>query len=169
MRTVRAFGKELSEVNKYTEKTDQVFSLARKEAVLRAGFFGVVSVCQVSKMYTAQYHKSPICLKGPHSCVLYETLYPQTLDSDKEELLPKNSLHGKLVRSCYRNCYNGRIPFPEWTHVHGCCKYRIDQNMEITVWTIRKTKLNRFGIDLVSSDYTNSQEQNSSTLLTWTG
>lgn len=48
MRTVRAFGKELSEVNTYTEKTDQVFSLARKEAVLRAGFFGVVSMCQVS-------------------------------------------------------------------------------------------------------------------------
>lgn len=44
MRTVRAFGKELSEVNKYTQKTDQVFSLAKKEAVVRAGFFGVVSV-----------------------------------------------------------------------------------------------------------------------------
>ncbi|KAF3832488.1 hypothetical protein F7725_026153 [Dissostichus mawsoni] len=38
MRTVRAFGKELSEVNTYTEKTDQVLKLARKEAVLRAGF-----------------------------------------------------------------------------------------------------------------------------------
>lgn len=44
MRTVRAFGKELSEVNKYTQKTDQVFSLAKKEAVARAGFFGVVSL-----------------------------------------------------------------------------------------------------------------------------
>lgn len=43
MRTVRAFGKELSEVNKYTQKTDLVFSLAKKEAVVRAGFFGVVS------------------------------------------------------------------------------------------------------------------------------
>lgn len=43
MRTVRAFGKELSEVNAYTQKTDQVLSLARKEAVIRAGFFGVVS------------------------------------------------------------------------------------------------------------------------------
>lgn len=43
MRTVRAFGKELSEVSKYTQKTDQVFSLAKKEAVVRAGFFGVVS------------------------------------------------------------------------------------------------------------------------------
>lgn len=44
MRTVRAFGKELSEVNKYTQKTDQVFNLAKKEAVVRAGFFGVVSL-----------------------------------------------------------------------------------------------------------------------------
>nr|XP_046240118.1 ATP-binding cassette sub-family B member 10, mitochondrial [Scatophagus argus] len=44
MRTVRAFGKELSEVNTYTKKTDQVFSLARKEAVLRAGFFGVTGL-----------------------------------------------------------------------------------------------------------------------------
>lgn len=44
MRTVRAFGKELSEVNKYTQRTDLVFSLAKKEAVVRAGFFGVVSV-----------------------------------------------------------------------------------------------------------------------------
>lgn len=45
MRTVRAFGKELSEVSSYTKKTDLVLSLARKEAALRAGFFGVVSVC----------------------------------------------------------------------------------------------------------------------------
>lgn len=44
MRTVRAFGKELSEVDKYTQKTDLVFSLAKKEAVVRAGFFGVVSI-----------------------------------------------------------------------------------------------------------------------------
>lgn len=42
MRTVRAFGKELSEVNTYTQKTDQVLTLARREAVLRAAFFGVV-------------------------------------------------------------------------------------------------------------------------------
>ena len=44
MRTVRAFGKELSEVSTYTQKADQVLRLARKEATLRAGFFGVVSV-----------------------------------------------------------------------------------------------------------------------------
>uniref|UniRef100_A0A8C2ZTY1 ATP-binding cassette sub-family B member 10, mitochondrial n=1 Tax=Cyclopterus lumpus TaxID=8103 RepID=A0A8C2ZTY1_CYCLU len=44
LRTVRAFGKELSEVNAYTQKTDQVLSLARKEAVLRAGFFGVTGL-----------------------------------------------------------------------------------------------------------------------------
>uniref|UniRef100_H3DJZ2 ATP-binding cassette sub-family B member 10, mitochondrial n=1 Tax=Tetraodon nigroviridis TaxID=99883 RepID=H3DJZ2_TETNG len=41
LRTVRAFGKELSEVEAYTQKTDEVFQLAKREAVLRAGFFGV--------------------------------------------------------------------------------------------------------------------------------
>lgn len=45
LRTVRAFGKELSEVSKYTEKADLVLGLAQKEALLRAGFFGVVSMC----------------------------------------------------------------------------------------------------------------------------
>lgn len=44
MRTVRAFGKELTEVQKYTEKVDYVLQLARKEAVLRAGFFGVTGL-----------------------------------------------------------------------------------------------------------------------------
>ncbi|XP_034043522.1 ATP-binding cassette sub-family B member 10, mitochondrial [Thalassophryne amazonica] len=44
IRTVRAFGKEVSEVNRYTQKTDEVLSLARKEAVLRAGFFGATGL-----------------------------------------------------------------------------------------------------------------------------
>lgn len=44
MRTVRAFGKELSEIRAYTQKADEVFNLARKEAVVRAGFFGAVSL-----------------------------------------------------------------------------------------------------------------------------
>lgn len=45
MRTVRAFGKELTEVDTYAQKTDHVLNLAKKEAVMRAGFFGVVSAC----------------------------------------------------------------------------------------------------------------------------
>lgn len=64
MRTVRAFGKELSEVNTYTQKTDLVLSLARKEAVLRAGFFGVVSlfveVCVCVKQTKSTVRKSTI-------------------------------------------------------------------------------------------------------------
>lgn len=44
IRTVRAFGKELSEVDKYAQKTDQVFNLARREAVLQAGFFGMAGL-----------------------------------------------------------------------------------------------------------------------------
>ncbi|TNM90390.1 hypothetical protein fugu_002679 [Takifugu bimaculatus] len=44
MRTVRAFGKELSEVRAYGQKTDEVFFLAKKEAVIRAGFYGVTGL-----------------------------------------------------------------------------------------------------------------------------
>ncbi|XP_024151894.1 ATP-binding cassette sub-family B member 10, mitochondrial isoform X1 [Oryzias melastigma] len=44
LRTVRAFGKELSEVNAYKQKTDFVLSLAKKEAKMRAGFFGVTGL-----------------------------------------------------------------------------------------------------------------------------
>ncbi|KAM4744077.1 ATP-binding cassette sub-family B member 10, mitochondrial [Anableps anableps] len=44
IRTVRAFGKELSEVDMYTQKTDHILSLAKKEAILRAGFFGVTGL-----------------------------------------------------------------------------------------------------------------------------
>lgn len=48
MRTVRAFGKELAEVNTYIQKTDHVLDLAKKEAVLKAGFFGVVRLCDAN-------------------------------------------------------------------------------------------------------------------------
>ncbi|XP_056113121.1 ATP-binding cassette sub-family B member 10, mitochondrial [Rhinichthys klamathensis goyatoka] len=44
MRTVRAFGKELTEVQKYSEKVDHIFELAKKEAVLSAGFYGVTGL-----------------------------------------------------------------------------------------------------------------------------
>ncbi|XP_043820321.1 ATP-binding cassette sub-family B member 10, mitochondrial [Dromiciops gliroides] len=40
IRTVRAFGKELNEMEKYTSKVDHVMQLAKKEAFARAGFFG---------------------------------------------------------------------------------------------------------------------------------
>lgn len=43
IRTVRAFGKEMTEIEKYTSKVDVVMQLARKEAIARAGFFGAVS------------------------------------------------------------------------------------------------------------------------------
>lgn len=43
IRTVRAFGKEMTEIEKYTSKVDFVMQLARKEAIARAGFFGAVS------------------------------------------------------------------------------------------------------------------------------
>ncbi|XP_039706276.1 ATP-binding cassette sub-family B member 10, mitochondrial [Pteropus medius] len=43
IRTVRAFGKEMAEVETYTRKVDDVMQLARRAAFAQAGFFGVVS------------------------------------------------------------------------------------------------------------------------------
>nr|AAF78198.1 M-ABC2 protein [Homo sapiens] len=44
VRTVRAFGKEMTEIEKYASKVDHVMQLARKEAVARAGFFGATGL-----------------------------------------------------------------------------------------------------------------------------
>lgn len=43
IRTVRAFGKEMAEIEKYTSKVDDVMQLARRAALAQAGFFGAVS------------------------------------------------------------------------------------------------------------------------------
>lgn len=44
IRTVRAFGKEMTEIETYTNKVDHVMQLARKEAFARAGFFGATGL-----------------------------------------------------------------------------------------------------------------------------
>ncbi|NXT08264.1 ABCBA protein, partial [Prunella fulvescens] len=44
IRTVRAFGQEVAEMEKYTNKVDYVLQLARKEALARAGFFGATGL-----------------------------------------------------------------------------------------------------------------------------
>ncbi|XP_048223798.1 ATP-binding cassette sub-family B member 10, mitochondrial isoform X4 [Perognathus longimembris pacificus] len=44
IRTVRAFGKEMTEVEKYASGVDHVLQLARKEAFARAGFFGAAGL-----------------------------------------------------------------------------------------------------------------------------
>uniref|UniRef100_A0A2K6KXF1 ATP-binding cassette sub-family B member 10, mitochondrial n=1 Tax=Rhinopithecus bieti TaxID=61621 RepID=A0A2K6KXF1_RHIBE len=44
VRTVRAFGKEMTEREKYASKVDYVMQLARKEAFARAGFFGATGL-----------------------------------------------------------------------------------------------------------------------------
>lgn len=44
IRTVRAFGKEATEVQKYSHRVDHVMQLARKEAFARAGFFGATGL-----------------------------------------------------------------------------------------------------------------------------
>uniref|UniRef100_A0A8B9DFG0 ATP-binding cassette sub-family B member 10, mitochondrial n=1 Tax=Anser cygnoides TaxID=8845 RepID=A0A8B9DFG0_ANSCY len=44
IRTVRAFGQEMAEMQKYTNKVDYVLQLAKKEALARAGFFGATGL-----------------------------------------------------------------------------------------------------------------------------
>ncbi|NWW57868.1 ABCBA protein, partial [Ifrita kowaldi] len=44
IRTVRAFGQEVAEMEKYTNKVDYVLQLAKKEALARAGFFGATGL-----------------------------------------------------------------------------------------------------------------------------
>ncbi|KAF5901584.1 ATP-binding cassette sub-family B member 10, mitochondrial, partial [Clarias magur] len=44
LRTVRAFGKELTEVRSYAEKVEYVLRLAKKEAKLTAGFYGMTGL-----------------------------------------------------------------------------------------------------------------------------
>uniref|UniRef100_A0A3Q3J740 ATP-binding cassette sub-family B member 10, mitochondrial n=1 Tax=Monopterus albus TaxID=43700 RepID=A0A3Q3J740_MONAL len=68
MRTVRAFGKELSEVNAYTQRTDQVLSLAKKEAVLRAGFFGVTGLSG-NIMILSVLYKGGLLMASQHMTV----------------------------------------------------------------------------------------------------
>lgn len=68
MRTVRAFGKELSEVNSYTQKTDLVLSLARREAALRAGFFGVTGLSG-NLMILSVLYKGGLLMASQHITV----------------------------------------------------------------------------------------------------
>ncbi|XP_037602979.1 ATP-binding cassette sub-family B member 10, mitochondrial [Sebastes umbrosus] len=68
LRTVRAFGKELSEVNTYTEKTDEVLRLARREAVLRAGFFGVTGLSG-NIMILSVLYKGGLMMASQHMTV----------------------------------------------------------------------------------------------------
>ncbi|KAI3377789.1 hypothetical protein L3Q82_008938 [Scortum barcoo] len=68
LRTVRAFGKELSEVSTYTQRTDQVFNLARKEAALRAGFFGVTGLSG-NIMILSVLYKGGLLMASQHMTV----------------------------------------------------------------------------------------------------
>ncbi|KAM4602918.1 ATP-binding cassette sub-family B member 10, mitochondrial [Polymixia lowei] len=68
MRTVRAFGKEQSEVNTYTEKIDHVLSLARKEASLSAGFYGVTGLSG-NIMILSVLYKGGLLMANQHMTV----------------------------------------------------------------------------------------------------
>lgn len=68
IRTVRAFGKELSEVHTYSQKTDHVLSLAKKEAVLRAGFFGVTGLSG-NIMILSVLYKGGLLMASQHMTV----------------------------------------------------------------------------------------------------
>ncbi|KAJ0002206.1 hypothetical protein NQD34_002002 [Periophthalmus magnuspinnatus] len=68
IRTVRAFGKELSEVVTYSQRTDSVLSLAKKEAMLRAGFFGVTGLSG-NIMILSVLYKGGLLMASQHMTV----------------------------------------------------------------------------------------------------
>ncbi|XP_023809314.1 ATP-binding cassette sub-family B member 10, mitochondrial isoform X2 [Oryzias latipes] len=68
LRTVRAFGKELSEVNAYKQKADFVLSLAKKEAKMRAGFFGVTGLSG-NLMILSVLYKGGLLMANHHMTV----------------------------------------------------------------------------------------------------
>uniref|UniRef100_A0AAY4CK48 ATP-binding cassette, sub-family B (MDR/TAP), member 10 n=1 Tax=Denticeps clupeoides TaxID=299321 RepID=A0AAY4CK48_9TELE len=68
IRTVRAFGKELTEVEKYAEKVDHVLKLSRKDAAMRAGFFGVTGLSGNMIILTVLY-KGGLLMASEHMTV----------------------------------------------------------------------------------------------------
>ncbi|XP_061601421.1 ATP-binding cassette sub-family B member 10, mitochondrial [Cololabis saira] len=68
MRTVRAFGKEMAEVDAYARKTDVVLSLAQKEALIRAGFFGVTGLSG-NLMILSVLYKGGLLMASQHMTV----------------------------------------------------------------------------------------------------
>ncbi|KAI5107920.1 ATP-binding cassette sub-family B member 10, mitochondrial, partial [Silurus meridionalis] len=68
LRTVRAFGKELTEVQAYSEKVDDVFKLAKKEAVLTSGFYGVTGLSGNMIILSVLY-KGGLLMGGEHMTV----------------------------------------------------------------------------------------------------
>ncbi|KAM4593278.1 ATP-binding cassette sub-family B member 10, mitochondrial [Odontesthes bonariensis] len=68
MRTVRAFGKEMSEAAMYTQKTDYVLSLAKKEAAMLAGFFGVTGLSG-NLMILSVLYKGGLLMANQHMTV----------------------------------------------------------------------------------------------------
>uniref|UniRef100_A0A3Q3BBH6 ATP-binding cassette, sub-family B (MDR/TAP), member 10 n=1 Tax=Kryptolebias marmoratus TaxID=37003 RepID=A0A3Q3BBH6_KRYMA len=68
IRTVRAFGKELSEVDTYTQKADHVLSLAKLEALMRAGFFGLTGVSG-NLMILAVLYKGGLLMASQHMTI----------------------------------------------------------------------------------------------------
>ncbi|XP_035256525.1 ATP-binding cassette sub-family B member 10, mitochondrial isoform X1 [Anguilla anguilla] len=68
LRTVRAFGKELAEVEKYVEKVNHILMLAKKEAVLRAGFFGATGLSG-NLLILAVLYKGGLLMGSEHMTV----------------------------------------------------------------------------------------------------
>ncbi|KAL0983813.1 hypothetical protein UPYG_G00133090 [Umbra pygmaea] len=68
IRTVRAFGKELTEVVKYTEKANYVLHLAKKEAFVLAGFFGATGLSGNAIILSVLY-KGGLLMASEHMTV----------------------------------------------------------------------------------------------------
>ncbi|XP_013857271.1 ATP-binding cassette sub-family B member 10, mitochondrial [Austrofundulus limnaeus] len=68
IRTVRAFGKEMSEVGAYGQKVDAVLSLAKREAVMTAGFYGLTGLTG-NLMILSVLYKGGLLMASQHMTV----------------------------------------------------------------------------------------------------
>ncbi|XP_067845642.1 ATP-binding cassette sub-family B member 10, mitochondrial [Heptranchias perlo] len=68
IRTVRAFAKEDSELQTYTEKISRVLQLGRREAVARAGFYGAIGLTG-NLIILAVLYKGGLMMGGAHMTV----------------------------------------------------------------------------------------------------
>ncbi|GAB5578382.1 ATP-binding cassette sub-family B member 10 [Prionailurus iriomotensis] len=78
IRTVRAFGKEITEIEKYTSKVDHVMQLARKEAFARAGFFGATGLSGNLIVLSVLY-KGGLLMGSAHMTVGLSSFYSELM------------------------------------------------------------------------------------------
>ncbi|KAF3823824.1 hypothetical protein GH733_006828 [Mirounga leonina] len=152
IRTVRAFGKEMTEIEKYTSKVDHVMQLARKEAFARACFFGATGLSGNLIVLSVLY-KGGLLMGSAHmtvgelsSFLMYafwvglsigglSSFYSELMKGlgaggrlwellEREPELPFNGLRESDKRIC-------RVPWTEW--VQGRLKVSVRQRPDPAV------------------------------------